>query len=193
MPARRKVTIITDELREWTQPIGLVVATHGLKGAVKVRPIHGAADQLFTVGSELCVVLPSGRRQKLTIQTCYAKGSTWIVKFAEVEHIDVAEKLVGLQLAVHKDWKPHLKEGEFLLSELLGMNVVTEAGEAIGEVLDIMESPAHDLLVTERGLIPMRREFIKEVDKQKRQIVVNLPKGLISEEVPKKRRLRWQR
>jgi hypothetical protein len=39
----------------------------------------------------------------------------------------------------------------------------------------------------------MRREFIKEVDKQKRQIVVNLPKGLISEEVPKKRRLRWQR
>jgi ribosomal 30S subunit maturation factor RimM len=89
--------------------------------------------------------------------------------------------------------KPHLEEGEFLLSELLGMNVVTETGEAIGEVLDIMESPAHDLLVTERGLIPMRREFIKEVDKHKRQIVVNLPKGLISEEVPKKRRLRWQR
>jgi 16S rRNA processing protein RimM len=110
-----------------------------------------------------------------------------------VEHIDVAEKLVGLQLAVHKDWKPHLEEGEFLLSELLGMNVVTEAGEAIGEVLDIMESPAHDLLVTERGLIPMRREFIKEVDKQKRQIVVNLPKGLISEEVPKKRRPRWRK
>jgi ribosomal 30S subunit maturation factor RimM len=56
-----------------------------------------------------------------------------------------------------------------------------------------MENPAHDLLVTERGLIPMRREFIKEVDKQKRQIVVTLPKGLLSEEVPRKRRLRWQR
>jgi len=193
MPARKKVTIITDELHEWTQPIGVVVATHGLKGAVKVRPIHGAADQLFTAGAELCVVLPSGRRQKLTIQTCYAKGSTWIVKFAEVEHIDVAEKLVGLQLAVHKDWKPHLEEGEFLLSELLGMNVVTGTGEVIGEVLDIIESSAHDLLVTERGLIPMRREFIKEVDRRKRQIVVTLPKGLLSEEVSKKRRPRWRR
>ena len=193
MTARKRVTIITDELREWNQPIGLVVATHGLKGAVKVRTIHGAADQLFTVGNEFCVLLPSGRRQKLTIQTCYAKGSTWVVKFAEVDHIDVAEKLVGLQLAVHKDWKPHLEEGEFLLSELLGMNVVTEAGEVIGEVLDVMENPAHDLLVTERGLIPMRREFIKEVDRQKRQIVVTLPKGLLSEEVPKKRRLRWRR
>jgi ribosomal 30S subunit maturation factor RimM len=73
------------------------------------------------------------------------------------------------------------------------MSVVTEAGEVIGEVLDVMENPAHDLLVTERGLIPMRREFIKEVDKQKRQIVVTLPKGLLSEEVPRKHRPRWQR
>ncbi len=193
MSARKKVTIVTDELREWTQPIGAIVATHGLKGAVKVKPLHGAADQLFTIGSEMCVVLPSGRRQKLTIQTCYAKGSTWIVKFAEIEHIDVAEKYVGLQLAVHKDWKPKLEEGEFLLSELLGMTVVTEDGEHIGEVLEVMESPAHDLLVTERGLIPMRREFVKKVDRKKRQIVVNLPKGLLSEEVPKKRRPIWRK
>lgn len=193
MSARKKITIITDELREWTQPIGTIVATHGLKGAVKVRPIHGAADQLFTVGSEMCVVFPSGRRQKLTIQTCYAKGSTWIVKFAEIEHIDVAERYIGLQLAVHRDWKPKLEEGEFLLSELLGMAVVTEEGELVGEVLEIMENPAHDLLVTERGLIPMRREFIKKVDTEKRQIVVSLPKGLLSEEVPKKHRPRWQK
>lgn len=193
MPARKKVTIITDELREWTQPIASIVATHGLKGAVKVRPLHGAADQLFTVGSEMCVVLPSGRRQKLTIQTCYAKGSTWIVKFAEIEHIDVAEKYVGLQLAVHKDWKPQLEEGEFLLSELLGMAVVTEEGELVGEVIEVLENPAHDLLVTERGLIPMRHEFIKKVDKEKRQIIVNLPKGLLSEEVPRKRRPTWRK
>ncbi|MCX7643309.1 MAG: ribosome maturation factor RimM [Armatimonadetes bacterium] len=193
MSARKKVTIVTDELREWTQPIGVIVATHGLKGAVKVRPLHGAADQLFTVGSEMCAVLPSGRRQKLTIQTCYAKGSTWIVKFAEIEHIDLAENYVGLQLAVHKDWKPKLKKGEFLLSELLGMTVVTEEGEVVGEVVEVMESPAHDLLVTDRGLIPMRREFIKKVDRKKRQIVVNLPKGLLSEEVPKKRRPLWRK
>ncbi|MFN3422686.1 MAG: ribosome maturation factor RimM, partial [Armatimonadota bacterium] len=171
MSARKKVTIVTDELREWTQPIGIIVATHGLKGAVKVRPIHGAADQLFAVGNEMCLSLPSGRKQKLTVQTCYPKGSTWIVKFAEIEDINVAEKCVGLQLAVHKDWKPELKEDEFLLSELLGMTVVTESGEFVGEVIEVMESPAHDLLVTERGLIPMRHEFIKKVDRKKKQII----------------------
>jgi 16S rRNA processing protein RimM len=164
-----------------------------LKGAVKVKPIHGAADQLFAAGNEMCLSLPSGRKQKLTVQTCYPKGSTWIVKFAEIEDINVAEKYVGLQLVVHKDWKPKLEEGEFLLSELLGMTVVTEDGELVGEVLEVMENPANDLLVTERGLIPMRREFVKRVDRKKRQIIVNLPKGLLSEEVPKKRRPRWQR
>lgn len=193
MPTRKKVTIVTDELREWTQPIGVIVATHGLKGAVKVRPIHEAAEQLFTEGTEMCLALPSGRKQKLTVQSCYAKGSVWIVKFAEVEHIDDAEKTVGLYLTVHKGWKPKLEEGEFLLSELLGMKVVTEDGEVVGEVLDVMESPAHDLIVTERGLIPMRKEFVKKVDKKKRQIIVNLPEGLLSEEVPQKRRRTWRK
>lgn len=193
MPARKKITIVTDKLREWTQPIGFIVATHGLKGAVKVRPIHGAADQLFTPGSEMCLILSSGRRQKLTIQTCYTKGSTWIVKFAEIDHIDVAEKIVGSQLTVHKDWKPHLGEGEFLLSELLGMTVVTETGDVVGEVLDILESPAHDLLVTERGMIPMRREFIRGIDVRKRQIVVSLPKGLLSEGVAEEPKLKWRK
>lgn len=193
MSARKKVTIITDELREWTQPIGVIVATHGLKGAVKVKPIHGAADQLFAVGNEMCLTLPSGRKQRLTVQACYLKGSTWIVKFAEIEDINVAERCVGLQLAVHKDWKPELKEDEFLLSELLGMTVVTESGEFVGEVLEVMESPAHDLLVTERGLIPMRHEFIKKVDREKRQIIVNLPEGLLREEVSEKHRPRWRK
>lgn len=193
MTARKKVNIVTDELRKWTQPIGFIVATHGLKGAVKVRPIHEAAEQLFTEGTKMCLALPSGRKQKLTVQSCYAKGSIWIVKFAEVAHIDAAEKIVGLYLTVHEDWKPKLEEGEFLLSELLGMKVMTEGGEAVGEVLDIMGSPAHDLIVTERGLIPMRKEFVKKVDKKKRQIIVNLPKGLLSEEVLQKRRQTWRK
>ncbi len=193
MPAKKKVTIVTDELREWVQPIAIIVAPQGLKGEVRVKPIHSAAEQLFSAGSEMCLVLPSGRRQKLTIQRCYNKGSVWIVKFSEIGDIDTAEKLVGLKLAVHKDWKPQLKEGEFLLSELLGMKVVTEEGKIVGEVLDILESPTHDLIVTEQAMIPMSRKFIKEVDTKGRKIVVSLPEGLLSKEVPKKRRPRWQR
>lgn len=191
MAAGKKIAIITDELRNWNQPIAVIVATQGLKGEVRVKPIHGAADQLFFVGSKMCLVLPSGRRQKITVQNCYPKGSIWIVKFAEIDSIDAAERLVGLQLAVHKDWRPKLEEGEFLLSELLGMKIVTETGELIGEVLEILESPANDLILTERGIIPVTREFVKKVDKKSRKIVVSLPKGLINEEVPKKRRLKW--
>ncbi|MCS7191745.1 MAG: ribosome maturation factor RimM [Armatimonadetes bacterium] len=193
MPARKKVVIITDELREWTQPIAVIVAVQGLKGEVRVKPLHGAADQLFFVGSEMCLVLPSGRRQKLTIQNCYPKGSIWVVKFSEVESINDAEKLVGLQLSVHKDWRPKLEEGEFLLSELLGMKIITEKGELVGEVLEILESQTYDLIVTEQGIIPMSREFVKKVDKKGRKIVVSLPKGLLSEEVNKKRQRRWRK
>jgi len=193
VPVRKKVPIVTDALREWTQPVAQIVGPHGLKGAVKVRPLHGGAYQLFFAGNQLCLALPSGRRQLLTIQTCYERRGIWIVKFAEMEHIGVVKQCIGLFLTVPKGWRPKLQEGEFLLSDLLGMTVVTEEGEVVGEVLDITENPAYDVLVTERGMIPMVRDFVKRVDLKRRQIVVSLPQGLLSEEVPKKRRPRWRR
>ncbi len=193
MPKRKKVPIIVDELREWTQPIGVVVGTHGLKGAVKVRPLHYATEQALAVGSQVCLVLPSGRRQKLTVQSCVAKGSLWIVRFAEMTDINEVEPLVGLQLTVPQDWQPPLAEDEFLLSELQGMQVVTEEGELVGTVQDVLESPAHDLLVVEGGLIPMVKDFVKSIDRKQRRIVVRLPKGLLSEEVSPKGRRRWQK
>ncbi|MCS7263470.1 MAG: ribosome maturation factor RimM [Armatimonadetes bacterium] len=193
MSVKKKVTIVFDELRDWTQTIAVIVSTKGLKGEVKVKPVHGAADQIFVAGNELCLLLPSGRRQKLTIQNCYPKSGVWIVKFKGFEAINDAEKLVGLKLAVHKDWRPKLEKGEFLLSELLGMKIVTETGELVGEVSEILESQAYDLVITERGIIPMSREFIKKVDRKGRKIVVKLPKGLLSEEVSENSRPKWQK
>lgn len=181
--------IIADELREWTKPAGTIVAPHGLKGAVKIRPQSDVTAELFRVGNALCLVFPSGRRQKVTVQSCFAKGTQFIVKFAEIDHIDTAERCVGSSLTVHKDWRPTLKEDEFLLSDIVGMTVVTASGEVVGKVLDVMESPAHDLLVTERGLIPMAKDIVKEIDTVERRIVIDkLPKGLLEEVSPKRRR-----
>ncbi len=184
---RRKVPIVADELREWSQPAGTIVAPHGLKGAVKVRPQSDVMAGLFTVGNAFCLVFPSGRRQKVTVQSCFAKGAHFVVKFAEMDHIDKAERCVGLSLTVHKDWRPTLEEDEFLLSDIVGMTVVTAAGEVVGEVLEVMESPAHDLLVTERGLIPMTKDIVKEIDTVGRRIVIDaLPQGLLEEVSPKR-------
>lgn len=189
---KRKVPIIACEWRDWTKPVGTIVATHGLKGAVKVRPLMDGVDELFAVGNALCLVMPSGRRQGITVQSCYRKGTLLIVRFAEIDHIDFAESCIGFQLTVHKDWSPALREGEFFAGNIVGMKVVTVDGEVIGKVLDVMESSAHDLLVTERGLIPMVGEIVKQIDEQAHCIVIEPPKGLL-EEVSKKRKQRWQK
>lgn len=189
----KKVPIVIDELREWTKPVGKIVAPHGLKGEVRIRPLNELTDKLFVVGATLCLVSPSGRRQWVTIQNCRRKGTILIVKFAELATIEEAERCVGFDLMTHKDWRPPLNEGEFLLSDLLGLTVVTKGGEIIGEVTDVMESAAHDLLVTDRGLIPMVKEIIKGVDLKGRRIIIDPPKGLL-EGVPRKRlKRRWQK
>jgi 16S rRNA processing protein RimM len=192
MAKRKGVPIIADPLRAWTQPVGTIVATHGLKGAVKVHPKGERVLPLFEVGRTFCLVAPSGRRQKVTIESVYAKGANFIVKFAEFTHITQAEQSIGMQLTVPEEWLPQLDEGEFLASELVGMTVVTEAGEEIGEVLEVMEAGAHDVLVTGRGMIPMVREFVKAIDRQARRIVIKPQPGLL-EEAPKRYRWRWQK
>jgi len=192
MPRRKTVPIIADELRAWTQPVGTIVATHGLKGAVKVHPKGTTVVPLFVVGQTFCLLSPSGRRQRVTVESVYAKGANLIVKFAELNHISEAEQCIGMQLTVHKDWRPTLQEDEFLASELVGMQVVTDEGEEVGEVLEVLAAGAQDVLVTERGMIPMVRQFIKAIDRQARRIVVTPQPGLL-EEVSKQRRRRWQK
>ncbi|GBC97648.1 Ribosome maturation factor RimM [bacterium HR17] len=190
--ARKKAVIVVDELREWTQPVGTIVATHGIKGAVKVHPRGETVASLFAPGQVFCLLAPTGRRQKVTVESAYPKGANFIVKFAEFTHIAQAQQCIGTQLTVHKDWKPTLQEGEFLAAELVGMDVVTEGGDAVGQVVEVVSAAAHDLLVTERGMIPMVRQFIKTIDRKNRRIVITPPPGLL-EEVPRSRRSRWRK
>lgn len=192
MAKRKKVPILADELRAWTQPVGTIVATHGLKGAVKVYPKGATVIPLFVVGRTFCLLAPSGRRRKVTVESVYTKGANLIVKFAELNHISEAAQCIGMQLTVHKDWRPELREDEFLASELVGMQVVTEEGEEVGEVVEVLDAAAHDVLVTERGMIPMVSEFIKAIDRQARRIVIAPLAGLL-EEVPSRRRQRWRK
>lgn len=74
--------------------------------------------------------------------------------------------------------RPPLPEGEFYLDEILGFQVRTENGEELGTVDDVLETPAHNVYVTETAMIPAHREFIAETDWKSRVLIVRDIPGL---------------
>ncbi len=90
-------------------------------------------------------------------------------------------------LYVRADDRPPLQDGEYYQHQLLGLSVLTEAGETVGQVTEILETGASDVLVVrpEAGpevLIPVGDDFVRAIDLNQQQITVCLIPGMRGEE-----------
>ena len=69
-----------------------------------------------------------------------------------------------------------LEEGRFYHRQVIGLEVVSESGDKIGVIEEVLERPANDVWVSRRGsieqLIPATRDAILSVDLEIRQVVV---------------------
>lgn len=76
-----------------------------------------------------------------------------------------------------------MEEGEYYIRDLYDMNVVTDDGENLGIIKDILFTGANDVYVVkpEKGkdiLIPAIKECILDVDVENKKMTVKLLKGL---------------
>ena len=96
---------------------------------------------------------------------------------------DQADAFRGQLIQVPYEDAVPLEDGEFFLFELYGMSVVTDEGEQLGSLKEIIQTGANDVFVVqgERGevLIPDTEEVVLNIDREQRQITVHLIPGLI--------------
>ena len=75
-----------------------------------------------------------------------------------------------------------MPEGEWFHFQLLGLRVLTDQGEDLGEITDILETGSNDVYVVSEGkseiLIPALKSVINEVKLDDGVMVVSLPDGL---------------
>ncbi len=100
---------------------------------------------------------------------------------------EAARELRNRLLYVRADDRPALADGEYYHHQLIGLQVLSEAGEVIGPVAGILETGASDVLVIrpESGpevLIPVSDAFVQSIDLKNRRIIVRLIPGLLAEE-----------
>jgi len=159
--------------------VGKILRPHGNCGAVLVR-VESDLPQRFDPGSRL-LLEEEGAYRELVVEDKKVSGKNLILKFTGIFTRDDAEKLRGELVA--RPVNSRLPEGEFWVHELLGLHVVSTEGEELGIVRDVLFGPVQDLLEIEgeRGvfIVPFVAEFVKDVDINKKEIVIKLIEGLV--------------
>lgn len=164
--------------------IGLILRPHGIKGELRVRSLTDYEDR-FAPGNR-CLV--ASRRLPLTVEAARPFKEDLLVRFAEVEDRTAAESLSGLLLQIPDGELRPLPAGGYWLHDIIGLLAVTEDGEELGRVVDVLQSAAHDLYevapmessrLQERFLLPAVAQVIRDIDVKSGRMAVRLPQGLL--------------
>ena len=154
--------------------VGYVSRAHGIRGEVRVVT-HDPASTILAEVDEVAI----GDRVFELVSARPAKDA-FIVRLAGVTDRNRAETLRGQTVTVSRD-DIALDEGEFLLADLIGCEVVLLDGSGYGEVAALEHGP-QDLLVIHHDaverLVPLVPEIVVEIDLDAGRIVVDPPEGL---------------
>ena len=164
--------------------VGRVVKPHGVRGEMQLAPETDFPDRL--VGLREAQLILAGRPTPVRMETVRRTGTGLLVKITGIESPEDVEAWRGAWLAVRREAAAALPAGRHFVFEVIGMTVLTDAGEPLGMVDEIIRTPANDVFVVHgpRGevLIPAIASVVLSVDRDRRCIVIRPMPGLLDAE-----------
>lgn len=172
----------------WPREGWLIVAElgrpHGVAGEIMARLVGIGPDELRAL-SRLSLLRPDGEERKVRVRRIRPKPPGWIVRIPGIEGRDEAEALRGAVLIAPRESLPEADDGEWYVADLVGLDVVTDRGESLGRLEEVLHLPANDVFVV-RGrreiLLPVTEEVVRGVDRAAGRVTVHLLPGLAEEE-----------
>ena len=164
--------------------IGQIGRAHGIRGEVAVAVRTDEPDQRFVPGVALTTEPPE--RGPLTVAATRWHSGRLLVMFEGVRDRNDAEDLKGTLLVLDSAQIPASDDpDEFYDHQLIGLAVVTTAGDSVGEVTDVLHH-GQDLLVVRRApgpaaeaMVPFVSAIVTEVDLPGGRLVIDPPPGLL--------------
>jgi 16S rRNA processing protein RimM len=158
---------------------------HGLKGEVAVFPLTDDAQAVFTPGRRLIKLDLGGNElgDADVIERSRPFHREWLLKFKGIDHRDGLESLRDTLLAASREELREPESDEVYLHELTGFAVRLEDETPLGLVTSLFEMPSGLMLEVQGSkrefLLPYKKEFVRQVKRAERVLVVALPEGLL--------------
>lgn len=158
--------------------VGRINATWGLRGHVKVTPLTSNPKRIQP--GEVLLVRGEPRE---VLDVRYPKGFPCVV-FEGYEDATTANALRGTLIEIAEADLPDLGQDEYYVHDLVGLDVVSTAGERLGRLAEVLRTGANDVYIVRRKgerdlLLPAIGDVIAEVDLKGGRMVVELLPGLL--------------
>jgi 16S rRNA processing protein RimM len=161
--------------------VGAIIKAHGVRGEVKVFP---TTDDPARFKDLKTVLLDTGKeKRELEITGVKFFKNLVILKFKGLDSMNDVENLRQAKLFVTRENAVELSENEYFIADLIGLKAVSDEGEALGEISDVLQTGANDVYVISREgtadlLVPAIKECILNVDIASGEMKVHLLQGL---------------
>lgn len=157
--------------------VGKLNGAYGIKGWVKVYSFTSPKENIFNYKPWYLKL--NGEWHEVAIVKGREQGKTLVAQLEGCDDRNLAEAYHGVEVAIDKSQLPELDNGEYYWRDLIGLNVVNQAGEQFGQVKKLMETGANDVLVVNKPqggelLIPYVPDYsVINVDLETGEILVD--------------------
>ncbi len=164
-------------------PLGRIVNVHATRGELRLLPFNPDTD---TLEPGMTVVLRRGETIETRELLDLRRHKQFLLIILQgCNSMNDAEKLVGYEVCVHEAELPPIGPNEIYHYQLIGMEVVTDSGETLGTVHEVMTPPSSDVCVVRGGgreyLIPLIAQVVLDVDVAARRMTIHPLPGLLDE------------
>jgi len=102
---------------------------------------------------------------------------TVLIRFEGIDNPEKAAFLNGAEIIAPRENAAPLKEGEYYVEDLKGLEVIDREGKALGHIVSVMEGGGGNLaeiklLSGASRLAPFRKEFFGDADFEESKIVL---------------------
>lgn len=169
--------------REEVYQIGKLTKAHGLKGEMNFHftdDVWDRADSDYLICEVDGILIPFYLEEYR-----FRSDSSALVKFEDLNTADAVQFLVNSDVYLEKKYQEELGDDEVSLNYFIGFTLIDgNNGAVIGNITDIDDNTENWLFVVSRPdgkeiMIPAHEEFISEIKKEERKMIMNLPIGLL--------------
>lgn len=162
--------------------VGVITSTHGVRGEVKVFP---TTDDMNRFKKLKTVILDTGKEHKtLNVESVKFFKNMVILKFKGFDNINDVEMWRQKDLLITRDQAVKLSPDENFIVDLIGLTVMTDEGEKLGVMKDVLQTGANDVYIVKMAdgkevLLPAIKDCILNVDLEKGEMLVHVLDGLL--------------